>query len=200
MKKWLESLPKFIIGPAAVIVGILYFVIQDPPKTVCDTQFEIFKKEQSKYIFGYTKNGITIPAGMQKDIKTCQEGNSPGACYDWLQGLKTTLHGSRNLPQECGSRLGELAPYGTWMDQSLFLFSQISWNDTNAVRADFFNWLESDDIDIFCRLKREYIRLKGEQAYNNAQMALLNQLVTLKKIPAKDVWPRTVLSYKCRMY
>lgn len=200
MKEWFAALPKFIVGPAAVIVCIIYFVIQDPPKTICDTQFEIFKKDNAKYIYGYSKKNIVIPPGIQKDLKSCQEGNSPGACYDWMENLKLLIHSSRRLPAECGERIKELGAYKSFLDHSAFIFSQISWNDTITVRKGLYNWLEEDDVQLFCNLKKEYIRLLGLPAWKGLQTSLYNEVVKAKKVPpTKEAWERTVLSHPCQM-
>lgn len=200
MKAWLQSIPKFIVGPAAVILGIIYFVVQDPPKTICDEQFEIFKKENSRYLYSYEKNSITVPPGIKRDLEACRAGNSPGGCFDWLEGLKKMIHGTRNIPDECGARIQELDPLKQWLDQSVFLFSQISWNSTITVRDGLFNWLEDDDMAMYCRLKDEYIRLLGKDAWRQLENLLGMQLMKLKKTNKKETWERTILSHHCRLY
>ena len=97
MKKILDAIPKFLIGPIVVILGILYFTQQDPPQSICDTQFEIFREENLKYVFGYQKKSITISPGIKADIEQCQNTNTSGGCYAWLEGLKKVLKSSRNL-------------------------------------------------------------------------------------------------------
>jgi hypothetical protein len=197
MKKIFDSIPKFLLGPIAVIIGIFYFVQQDPPKTICDIQFEIFKKETEKYIFGYKEKKISISPGIKRDIESCEGTNSPGGCYDLFEGLKKILKPSRSIPSECRDRIGELDPFKKWLDRSLFDFSQISWNNSTVVRMGLFNWFEQDDIILFCRLKAEYIRLIGPEEYKTQETKLLKQLVELKKLPPNQVWGRTVLSFKC---
>lgn len=197
MKKIIDAIPKFFLGPLLVLGGIFYFILQDPPKTVCDIQFEIFKKENEKYVYPYKKKKIEIPAVIKRDIEMCQNTNTAGGCYDWMAGLKGVLKTTRNLPTECRSRISELNPLKSWMDQSLFLFSQISWNSSQFVRPDLFHWLEKDDVILFCRLRMEYIRLIGVESYKAQEKRLLDELVKLKKLPPPKVWERTVLSYKC---
>jgi hypothetical protein len=199
MKKIIDAIPRFLLGPLAVIIGIFYFVQSDPPKTICDTQFEIFKEEKDikKYIYSYKSKSVEISAEIKRDIERCQNTNSPGGCFDWMEGLKRVLHVSRNLPAKCRDRMDELKPYQGWLTQSLFVFSQISWNNSTIVRKGLHNWLEDDDILLFCRLKSEYIRLFGAEAYKKQEMALLQLLQKEKKMPAQQAWPRTVLSYRC---
>lgn len=211
MDQFLASIPKLLIGPMVVAFVILYFVYDDPPKTVCDLQFEIFKKENEKYIYGHTNKGVRFSPQYQKDIADCQAQNSPGACFDWMQGIQRTLHASRNIPNECNvnqmsglRKLKQFAggtdlltPFKGWMTQSLYTFSQISWNDSIVVRRGLFNWLDNEDLLIYCKLKNEYIRLYGNEAYTQLQNSLHAQLIKLKNKPAKDAWERTILSYRC---
>lgn len=200
MKKILDAIPKFLLGPLAVILGIFYFINQDPPQSICDVQFEIFRKENEKYIYGYKKKEISISPGIQRDIERCQATNSAGGCFDWIEGVKKTLKPSRNIPEECRDRMDELDPLGKWLRQSLFVYSQISWNNSTIVRPNLFHWLEYDDIINFCRLKQEYTRLYGAENYKEQQDKLLKELAKLKKLPANQVWPRTVLSYRCPIF
>jgi len=197
MAKIFDAIPKFFIGPLVVILGIFYFLQADPPRTVCDTQFEIFKKANEKYIFGYKAKRVTVPPGITNDIERCQAANSPGGCFDMLEGIRKTLPSSRHIPLGCESRINDLKPYPQQLEQIIFTFSQISWNNTQIVRAGFFNWLEYDEMILFCRIKREYTRLVGEEAYKKLEQKLLKELVKLRKLSEKQTWERTILSYQC---
>lgn len=200
MKKLLDSVPKLVLGPILVIIAIIYFTLQDPPKTICDTQFETFRSEKDveKYYFGYEKNKIKIPAGIQQDIDSCQKSNSPGACYDWMEGIKKLITYTKNIPAQCGERFDEIEPIGKWFAQSVFIYSQISWNNTTSVRDGLFNWLDDDDQAIFCRLKVEYIRLFGAEAWKTQENKNVQELMRLKKMDQKRVRERTILSHRCR--
>lgn len=199
MKKFLDSLPKFVIGPLAVIGGIFFLTQSDPPKSICDTQFEIFKEEKDvkKYLYSYKKKSVEISPEIKKDIEKCQDTNAIGGCFDWLEGIKRVSHVTRNLPGECRDRMGELDPFKKWMDQSLFVFSQISWNSSAIVRKGLFNWLEYDDIMLFCRVKSEYIRLFGPEEYKKQETKLRKDLEKLYKYPPAQTWERTILSFRC---
>jgi hypothetical protein len=211
MDQFLASIPKLMIGPLVIILVIFYFVYDDPPKTVCDLQFEIFKQENEKYIYGHTKKGVRFSPEFQKELTLCQQQNSPGACFNWMEGIKKTIHSSRNIPNECNaekmSSLRQLkqfagdadlmTPFKQWMTISLYTFSQISWNESTVVRKGLFNWLDSEDLSLYCRLKNEYIRLYGLEAYTQLQNSLHSQLIQLKKMTPKDTWERTILSYRC---
>lgn len=198
LKQIFSSIPKNILGPLAVIAGIFYFYFQDPPKTICDTQFVLFKKDTEKYLYGTSKNGIKVSAKYIKDFNTCREANSVGGCYDWSEGIKRTIKSSKSVPQECRERLEELEPLMSHYASSLRLYSQISWNSTDIVRSKLFHWLDAEDLIVFCRLKNEYIRLRGREAYMSLQNGLFNELIQLKKPMRKEeIWKRTILSYDC---
>jgi hypothetical protein len=197
MQKILDFFPKMVLGPLLVIVGIIYFYVQDPPHTVCDVQFEIFKKEAEKYLYGYTKKGITLKANYIKDLDNCRNSNSIGGCYGWSEELKKIIKLTRNLPLECRDRLEELDPLLKYYSSSLRIYSQISWNDSEVIRKQLFHWLDREDLIVFCRLKSEYMRLVGAPAYRGLEVALFNELITLKKLPKEEVWRRTILSQNC---
>jgi hypothetical protein len=202
MDQFFASIPKILIGPMVVALVILYFVYDDPPKTVCDLQNEIFQKENQNYIFGHVKRAVKHSPQYQKQLALCQEQNSPGACFDWMEGIKRTLLSSRNIPSECSEdqltgSADPMAAFKQWMTISLYTFSQISWNDGPNVRRGLYGWLDHEDLIVYCRIKSEYNRLYGKEAYVQLQNSLHAQLIKLKKLPAKDVWERTVLSYNC---
>lgn len=197
LQRIFDSIPKYLLGPIAVILGIAYFYIQDPPKTICDIQFETFRKQNQKYLYGEVKKNITLPALYLKEIQACRESNSVGGCYDWSNGLKAVIYTSRSLDSSCRDRMEELAPLLSYYQQSLRIYSQISWNDSEIVRAQLYHWLDAEDIAIFCRTKAEYVRLVGAVAYKALENSLFNELIALKKRTRQETWQRTVLSHSC---
>ncbi len=198
IKQIFDSIPKNVLGPIAVILGIVYFYVQDPPKSICDTQFELFKKQTEKYLYGTTKKGIKVPAQFIREFDACREANSVGGCYDWTEGLKKMMYHSRTLPEECRPRLSELNPLLSYYSSSLRLYSQISWNSTEIVRSKLYHWLDAEDFIVFCRLKKEYSRLVGVEGYNALYNALFAELMELKKpMKKEEVYKRTILSYDC---
>ncbi len=211
MGSFFSSIPKVVVGPLVVILMILYFIYDDPPKTVCDLQMDIFKKETQNYIYGYAKKAVKFSPEYQKQLALCHQQNSPGACYDWMEGIKKTLHFSHNIPDECSAEKqgfvrdlkqmtgseDKLGPYKKWMSISLYTFSQISWNDSNVVRQGLYNWLDEEDIAVFCHLRREYLRLYGKESFTQLQNSFHGQLIKLKNKTAKEAWDRSILSYRC---
>lgn len=201
IKEFIESIPKMWLGPIVVIIGIGYFVLQENPVTLCDIQYDIFKKENEKYLFGVKKKGVTHKPVILADIDKCMEANSPGGCYDWSEGLKLSLHSLRNLPKECGHKLDGSTLGGVTiralLEKSAWLYSQISWNEAAIARAGLYNWLDTDDIANFCRLRHQYLRLIGTEKWTALQAGLLTNLTTEKKMDQKAAWPRTILSHKC---
>lgn len=197
-----ETTPKMVLGPILVLLGLGYFVIADPPKTICDTQFDLFKEKQQKYIYGTKKNNIQQPAVFLRDFEGCRTTNSSGGCFDWLQGLKALRKDVRLLPSECGSKLSALDPFKSYIEKSFWIFTHISWNDTDVRRRGLYHWLDAEDIAIFCSLKREWVRLNGRPAWKQLEVKLLQDVLNTKKIndkpvSQKEAWERTVLSQSC---
>ena len=183
MKKYLDMIPRLLIGPIAVVIGLIYFTQQDPPKSICDIQFEIFKQEKNikKYVYTYEKKNITITDGIQHDVERCESTNSPGGCFDWMEGVKNIIHVTRNIPMQCRDRMDELDPLKKWLDRSIFIFSQVSWNESTIVRKSQFNWLEQDErtcdqapVTLYWKIKGTYEIGGGseESDKNVSQMVL----------------------------
>lgn len=202
IKEAFNSVPKVILGPAIVLVGLFYFTIADPPKTVCDTQFEIFKNKTIKYVYEFKNNGITLKPTFLKDFDNCRTSNTPGACFDWLKGLKGLMRDIHFLPSECQSRMSELEPLGAHLKNSIWLFGHISWNDNPVVRKGILNWLDVEDMAVFCKTKKEIIRLYGDEYWKKIQEMTLQDLMRTKKIEDQKVnreeaWERSILSHSC---
>lgn len=201
IKDFINSIPKMWLGPIAVVLGIIYFVVQENPITICEIQYDIFKKENEKYLFGVKRKNVTIPPKVTEDVNKCMVANSPGGCYDWTEGLKLSLHSLRNLPDQCGHKLNGSTLGGstvkTLLEKSVWLYSQISWNEAIIARAGLYNWLDTDDVANFCRLRNQYTRLLGNEKWVILQASLLKSLSTEKKMEEKSAWTRTILSHKC---
>lgn len=199
----IDSMPRWAVGLGAVTLGIVYFVLTDPPKTICDSQFEAFKEEYKKDLFGGKSGGIELPPLFKAQWETCRDTNSIGGCFEFLNLLKKVLPGIKLIPDVCGERLSELKPLQKSLRQSLWLISQLSWPVKNDWVIGTYNWLGPEDIGLFCQIKTQWKRLLGEAKWQGLQEQLLQEHIKNNKEAGKDpisrqgAWERSVLSFNC---
>lgn len=199
IKDWFLSLPRPVLGSVAVLGGIAFMLLADPPKTVCDTQFESYRERLAHHIFPKNvSSSVKLPPLIETQYRDCMRSNSPGGCYELFQGIKTWLRELRTITSGCGSEFGKIAPSKEWMSKSITLFVQIAWGDNppETFRRKT-GWLERSDIILYCGLKREYVRLFGTTEWTNLRESILQSLPGASKMDRLDRWEKTILSVAC---
>ncbi|MCA9780719.1 MAG: hypothetical protein KC800_28550, partial [Candidatus Eremiobacteraeota bacterium] len=107
MIEWFNALPKTVFVTIVLTAGVLFIVISDPPKTVCDSQLSKFKDATKDLL---TLDPIKRPLQKSTRFRTlldsCKATNSAGGCYELFLSMKRLLKDTRNVSPECLGKLG----------------------------------------------------------------------------------------------
>lgn len=199
MDQLLASLPARVLAIGAIIIGFLFFLLNDPPRTVCDVQMEIFKKEQEKFLYP-SESGVRKPE-IDKDFERCRQGAGPGGCFELFRKLKKLAVDLENLPGECVSDAashGEIQK-GVW--GSLKLMVLLAWGETpplSYVRRN--GWLDTSDVALFCKLKTQAVEIFGREAWIQFRDQATSGLPGADRLPKDQIWQRSLVSATCENY
>ena len=91
MDRWLAQIPKFWLIVGSLTIGILFIVLSDPPKSVCDAQLDLFRKNQKDFLYLDPKNEVIKTTGFQREFERCQSTNTPGGCYELFEKTRKFL-------------------------------------------------------------------------------------------------------------
>ncbi|MEZ0390966.1 MAG: hypothetical protein ACAH59_02045, partial [Pseudobdellovibrionaceae bacterium] len=147
------------------------------PHSICQSQMEVFTEAQAGQIFPRKTQTSQRPAIFPRLVENCKIGNSPGACYELFTLLRKLLRDLNASPQECLVPFGEAVEVKQAIWQGTQLMIQLAWGEkppeTGLARL---GWFEPPDLALFCQLKAMFLRLYGEEIWEEFRMSMSAKL------------------------
>ena len=106
----------------------------------------------------------------------------------------------RTLPEECGPSPVS-SPIRKALEKALRLFAKIAWGGKPPEnKYSKLSWLDSMDIGLYCRLKRQYRRLYGQESWKNFTWSVIPTLPGVESLKKnkKEIWERSLFSQTCK--
>ena len=201
MDQLLASLPTRVIAIGAIIIGLIFILLNDPPRTVCDTQLEIFKEAQLRFLYQTENKGVKRTPDIQKELANCRQSAGPGGCFELFENLKKMLTDLENVPRQCASAAGGVGEIRGALLESLRLIIMLAWGDKAPVAyTQRYGWLDAADVALFCRLKHQVGVLYGREAWNEFRAAVLKELPQVSTLNSEQVWQRSIVSTSCENF
>lgn len=202
MGAFFSSLPKPVIAILIIAFGFVVIVLNDPPKTVCDAQIELFKQQQQEFLYARTgAGGAAQPALIRELVALCQSGNSPGGCFEFFVRLKKMNQDLDGIPGQCADAAAGDETLKSWTLGSLRLMSQIAWGDrgpTSYVRRN--GWFDTSDISVFCDLRRHANRFYGFESMKAWEASVVSQLPEAEKLEGETAFQNSLFGVTCSGY
>lgn len=202
MDKFLSSIPKNLLAALAIVGGMLFIIISDPPKSVCDSQLEVIRTSQKLFLFLDPKKKAVKTTKFEALRDQCRATNNPGGCYELFNSMKVFLQDLSTVTRDCGGAVGGVAEFKRALWETADLIVRLAWGETppTAYHAKFA-WLDTADIALYCKLKNRIQIIYGEPAWNNFREKLMTkELPGAKDIPRNQVWDMSIFSENCARY
>lgn len=185
----MNKLPRTFLATVAIIIGVAFIVLQDPPHHICDTQIERFQHKQSQL------------GDWDKRTETCKETNSPGGCYAVFSHLRGTLRNFYLVDKQCIAPLSQKSNVKNLILEGMELMVRLAWREKSFEgKVDKFNWLGPSDMNLFCKLKDRLIVFYGRNTFINFEKTLLETLSSNEKANPEVVRKKSILSEYCANY
>lgn len=198
MDRFISSLPKSVIALAVIIAGFVGIVLNDPPKTTCDSQLELFTKGQGEFIYG--KAGLARPIAKQL-FSTCKSGNSPGGCFELFVRLRKLNDDLESIPRQCADVMAKDEPLKSWLLSGLKLMTTISWGDRGPASVNRRGgWFDSSDLSLFCDLKKNATLLYGVEEMEPWRENVIGLLPEADKMDHEQLVQKTLFATPCEAY
>lgn len=193
----LQAIPKLLLG-FIVICGVLIFMyFKNPPTTLCDIQMEEVNARLVKGFFQVDERGTGFEAGIMTAFEKCLESNSPGGCHDMFQRFDYLEGLVKTIPTECGSHVSTQS-IANFLAKGLRLLGKIAWGDEKPInKYNKTSWLDTADLGMFCRLKRQYQRLYGKEAWDQFLAGFLPTLPSTDPLTMNERFELSLFSYPC---
>ena len=209
MGRYLDMIPKTLLAFLAIVGGIGFIILQDPPRTLCQSQVEVINKSEEKFLFENVKRKRLLAGKKEGALSTkyerlrdqCDDTNDPGGCYELFQELKKFLHDLDSLTAECSTALADTKVYSLALSQSLEKMVRIAWG--SAPPASYtvkFGWLDKADLTLFFRLKDRYVTFYGDEGWSKFRERIMQSLPGAKDLSRNQIWDLSIFSENCARY
>jgi hypothetical protein len=197
----LAKLSKRTIVTLALIGGVAFIVISDPPHTLCDSQLEAFTKSQKGFLLiNPDRPGEKTPL-FKRLVEQCKAANSPGGCYELFLQMRGMLAKSKTVSVKCTKQLGETALFKNTVLGVAGLMMKLAWGDKPPLSYyEKFGWLDNADIALFCELKTRAGNTIGGQVWNDFVSTTMVALPGAETMNRDKIWGLSLASANCNKY
>lgn len=201
MSQILSQLPKGLLAFIVLCGGILFIIFADPPKSVCDAQIELFKRNQQNLLYKDPDSKVEKTTKFELLFEHCKGTNSPGGCLELFQLTKRMLDDLSAVPSECRSTVASLSEVRKAIFYMSELLVRLAWGEKPPqTYSQKFGWLDVADVSLFCRLKERLSDYFGQSSWNNLREKLLKELPGANGISRAQAWDLSILSENCTRY
>lgn len=205
MNHFFSQLSRPAIVSLALIGGVLFIVLSDPPHDLCHTQINSFKEDVGEYLFiDKVKNQKykgTLKSKFQKDIEYCQNSNSTGGCYEFFFKFRTMLRALNTVSQECQKPVGAIKEVKDSLWKTVEIMIRIAWGEQPPKGIyDKYSWMDTSDMNLFCQIKSLNQRLYPEKTWVSFREKMMKELPGTNQLSRNKVWKLTILSDNCSQF
>ncbi|MFZ4403015.1 MAG: hypothetical protein ACOYOK_02840 [Pseudobdellovibrionaceae bacterium] len=208
MDDFFKSLPPWALALVAICAGLAFFMLNEPPKTICDVQKSNFLESQTGVIFPAVIKKNKVPPSIVKAKEACLYGNSAGSCYHYLGILNKLAKDLAEKSSECLSPIFDISELKLALLDGAEVMVRLAWGgEPPEIGPNKLGWLQDSEVAIYCRLKNVIIRSTSEVDWNQLRLQVF------KKLPGKenagsptlassylsdsDIWSRSLYSIRC---
>lgn len=157
-KVWLSRIPKIFIAIAALAVGLVFVVLNNPLKDGCEVELTNFSRDVSGVLTSTrNKKKKLMPSSISSSLESCKLGNNQGACEGYFRDLKSIIDSLMLTPEKCfqviqnDERIGKvLVPR---LKEGIKILSLLAWGEKPPVStAERVGWLNIREVTTFCRI------------------------------------------------
>lgn len=200
LDRFFATLSRRALATGSIAFGILFILLANPPRTVCDSQYEEFQKRQIGQLTLDPKLKIKpSKTAFHLAVEQCRFSNDIGGCLEFFNILKSVLRDLDVTNENCYSDVGGRNEVKDTLWVSLELITRIAWGEAAPRNyQESAGWLDSTNVALFCDLKETMNRFYGKEKLNSFSRDLLPKLPGGSQIKFSDAWPRSILSKGCR--
>lgn len=219
MENFINSLPKPVLAILVISAALIFFMLNDPPHTVCQVQVENLRESLKGQVFPVVVNKNTLPPVIVRAQEACRQGNSSGSCLEYFGILRKAARDVKNYSSECRVELVEIPEVRRSFYEGVILLTKMAWGSSAPEPGMArFGWLQESEIGLFCLLKDVYSQGLGDEAWNGLRMNIYQELPgelrpglpgsqvgqesprAMATMDEKDIWARSLFSVRCENY
>lgn len=175
MNEIIEKIPRPVLIFLVLTAGILFFIYSNPPHSICDTELEIFLQNQKGTIFKSEEKKKKVPPLLTQAKKLCKDGNSPGACYEYVKALRGVAKGIGDATLACRTEIFSQEEIKKALIGGITLLSVMAWGELppETTGNDKLGWLSEFEVSTYCLLKETILSSGGEEEWASLRSSVL---------------------------
>jgi len=195
-----KGLPQNIFAFLTLVLALGLIFILRKPHSVCDSQAEIFKTNQTPFLYLDPK-GTSKTRDFVKFIDFCKLSNSPGGCLEFFDGMKRLYSDLIDVPSGCTPVLIDSPEVKEALFAGLELIVRLAWGEKPpSSNLERNGWLDLSQVAVFCNFKKMMIEQLGSDVWSSFVEKQMSNLPGASLLPRNDVWGRSLLSDPCVSY
>jgi len=196
-----SKLPRSIFVGLVLVVALILIFMLNPPHSVCDSQFAIFKADQTPFLYLDPKKPYMKTSGYQASYDKCSASNNLGACADLFGATRQLMSDLASGNPRCHTEFFNKAEVKKALTDTMSLMIRLAWgNQPPASIYEKNGWLNSNHMYLYCELKANFLNHYGKPAYETWREKQMQALPNPKNIDRREVWNRSLVSIDCKPF
>ncbi len=200
MDQFLNSLPRWALVGGSLAIGLFLILLFNPPHTACDSQFEIFQKSETPFLYKDAAKKFDLDTGYEKTKKMCAENRLPGSCFQFFEGIRLLVKDLKTISLECRPKISARSEVSNALWDGLGFIFELAWGTTPPKSYyDKAGWLDSTHMTIFCDLQKFVQDSFSQDDWVQFREKTLTSLPGANTIGRAEAWNRSLFTLKCQM-
>lgn len=198
MDNFLKSLPRSVLVGGALALGLFLIFLLNPPHTKCDSQFEIFQKAETPFLYKDPAKKFVEEPEWQTSLAICKTKALPGACFPFFEGLRYLIKDIKTISYDCRADILSKTEVSKGIWESLGAIFSLAWGDKPPMSyLDKMGWLDLVHKNIFCDLQALTKENFSQGEWEAFREKTLSSLPGAATIGRNEVWNRSLFTLKC---
>ncbi len=201
MNQFLNQLSKGTLAILVIGAGILFIIVNDPPRTICDIQVERFRESQQRFLYSEKRGVVEMRPEFERLINHCKATNSPGGCLEFFLQLRTLGADLNKVSSECRRAVGRIGQLKSRILESMELMTRLAWGDRPPLNYNVkFGWLDVADMSLFCSLRGHLELFYGQSEWDSFRETMFKELPGINELERNVAWELMILSENCARF
>lgn len=158
-----------------LVAGVLFIVLSDPPKSLCDTQIESFRDHEVGNIFPGKGKRLARSPRFNQSYDRCMATNNSGGCSEFFMSVEKFLNNTNVIGADCLVSFSEAEDVKKVFTEGYRLMNQLAWRSRteSTIGGDpRVGWLTYSFLNTYCHLRDRY-----QLFYSDEGVDSLNEIV-----------------------
>lgn len=195
----MNSLPQWILVLIGLGGGLFLIFLFNPPHSKCDSQFELFKKHQTPFLFLDPQKPNMTKTQLEKSMEECRKSNNSGGCYPFFEGVQKMVNDLKIITGDCGDDVKSRSEVQSAVWKSMTFIFELAWG-TKPPKSQYENisWFDHLNIAIYCDLRTYIMNNYNKEKWEDFRENILTSLPGSTDLGRDKTWKLSLFTVSCK--